>query len=167
MEYLVGGQQEQQKPYIIDENHVFYSLKNSPREIKKIPHTYSRDNSIMLPYVGDNLLEVYVTKGEFTLYFHGSNLEFKSTSSKVQLFEGGLPITGQSSAPYIKNIDPEADIYAVYELYDTSYRNRLASYSSTNDDIEGVHLLHPDTYKRYKVTGRLDPGHSVNTVVEY
>ncbi len=156
-----------QPPYIIDKNHVFYSLKNSPRNINKIYHNYIHDNVIMIPYSGDNLLGVYVSKGEFTLYFQGSNLEFKSENSTVQLFEGGLPIVGQSSTPYIKNVDPEADIYAVYELYDIVYRNRLASYSSTNDDNEGVHLLHPTIPKRYKVVGRLDPGQSVNTIVEY
>lgn len=156
-----------QPPYIIDTNHVFYSLKNSPRNINKIYHNYLHDNVIMVPYSGDNLLEVYVTKGEFVLYFHGSNLEFNSNNSKVQLFEGGVPLCGQSSAPYIKNVDPDADIYAVYELYSHYYRNRLASYSSTNDDIEGVHLLHPEIPKRYKVVGRLDPGHSLNTIVEY
>lgn len=156
-----------QIPYIIDENHMFYSLKNSPRNIHKIHHIYLKDNVIMIPYFGDNLLGVYVSKGEFTLYFQGSNLEFKSENSTVQLFEGGLPIVGQSSTPYIKNVDPEADIYAVYELYDIVYRNRLASYSSTNDDNEGVHLLHSTIPKRYKVVGRLDPGQSVNTIVEY
>lgn len=156
-----------QPPYIIDENHVFYSLNNSPRNIHKIYHIYLTGNVIMIPYFGDNLLGVYVSKGEFTLYFQGSNLEFKSENSTVQLFKGGLPIVGQSSTPYIKNVDPEADIYVVYELYDTLYRNRLASYSSTNDDNEGVHLLHPTIPKKYKVVGRLDPGHSVNTIIEY
>lgn len=164
MEYAVI---EEQKPYIIDENHVFYSLKNSPKNILKIPHKYIRENSIMLPYAGDTLLEVYVTKGEFTLYFHGSYLEFQSNNSKILLFEGGAPLRGQSSAPYLKDVDPEADIYAVYESYQKYYTDKLCSYSSSNDDIEGVHLLHPDTYKKYKVTGRLDPGHSVNTIIEY
>lgn len=155
------------QPYIIDENHIFYSIKNSPRNVLKIPHNYIRENIIMLPYAGDTLLEVYITKGDFTLYFHGSNLEFKSTNSTLQLFEGGVPLIGQSSVPYIKDVDPDADIYAVYESYQKYYSDKLLSYSSTNDDNEGVYLLHPTIPKRYKVVGRLDPGHSVNTIVEY
>ncbi len=141
---------KQGKDFTIDCNGYFKSARKAERITLEVKGEY-----LPKEHPGDTLLSVYCTGPSagpavcISVEF-GPGLTYTGISQTYKFFKGsGLPLTGQYTGPVkvVANASV-AQVYAVYEKYDTLDRELLASYRAPYDVSYGIKLRDgPHTYQ--------------------
>ncbi len=110
-----------------------------------------------VPYAGDTLLYLYCTRGTIHVELEGADPIIFHGMPTVRFFEGGLPLVGQYSGKvWVRRSSADAQVYAVFESYDSEERRALAYYSPLYDQNRGVKLRDPRDGTIYQILGRME-----------
>jgi hypothetical protein len=157
------------KCYHIDENGFFDTTYRAPQM------TFEITDPKWIGRHGDNLLRVFSDKGTVALRWpgvvpreaEGPEDEWLFRGAHIEVFgKTGLPLCAcPGGRPVYMKSDPKARVWATYEIYPDEQRAELARYSDPVSEGEwGVKLRFADSV--WQVGGRLDPGHSHNTIYQ-
>jgi hypothetical protein len=148
----------------ISKDGLFHSNRRAPQM------TIDITGDRCIPNAGDVLLRVYCDRGSVSLYWPYSRFDEEGNEaplfvgSHIEVFHDGLPLANglYTKATYTKS-DPDAKVWATYEILSDAQRKMLYIWREPVDENKGLKMRYGE--ETYQIVGRLDPGHSVNTIL--
>jgi hypothetical protein len=150
------------KFYTISNDEFFHTNRRAPQM------TIDITGDRFIPNAGDVLLRVFCDKGSVSLYWPYARVDESGCEAPVfvgqhiEVFQDGLPLAnGLSNRGHYTKSDPDAKVWATYEVYSDAQHRSLYDYKGSCDD-KGLKMRYGEEV--WQIVGRLNPGHSVNTL---
>ena len=113
------------------------------------------------------LLRVFCDKGTVNLFWPFARVDEENqplpvfTGAHIEVFRDGYPL---GPTPFYTKSEPTAKLWATYQILSDRQAKALHAWSDSTDSTHDSGLKMQYGEEVWQVVGRLDPGHSVNTI---